>query len=294
MLILVLVLVRLSLHKVPSAGSGGANAEKVQGPIAHFAYLVQMEMVRRGNGHAPVSGGDELPQFFFAVKSVDSWGRHHIEGYTHFTLPPRPGTYDLRLRTWKPKGTIQEKMADFFIGGALQLQDAAYASIPFSHRGPFLNKYGFQTESSGTVRVRVNWVRQTDYDPATEVPDGPMSHLARAKGQPKMGSGPDALSSLFNSLKRGGEVIKGDTLGGTRPGTGDGDDLLSRMKKSLDSKTPLSRTAPAQLGGQDTPAQSAAEKAEERRRRLDRLKARHTASVKARAKGKDKDRTKGR
>ena len=70
----------------------------------------------------------------------------------------------MHLRTWKPSGTIREKMADFFVGGALLLQDGSYAAIPLTHRGPFMNKYGFQTETSGTVRVKVHYVVQSDYD----------------------------------------------------------------------------------------------------------------------------------
>jgi len=123
--------------RMKPAGFGGANAERVVGPVAHFGYLVQMELVN--TKHVPMGSGDDQLQVLFAVKSRDNWGRHRIEGYTHFILPPEPGCYDMHLRCWKPSGTIREKMADFFVGGALLLQDGSYAAIPLTHRGPFMN-----------------------------------------------------------------------------------------------------------------------------------------------------------
>ena len=53
-------------------------------------------------------------------------------------------------------------MADFFLGGARHLSDHVnYSAHPNpADRGPFLNKYGFVTESSGQVRIIIFIVRQ--------------------------------------------------------------------------------------------------------------------------------------
>lgn len=55
-------------------------------------------------------------------------------------------------------GTLRERQAAFFIGGAPELQDLSYMAVPagFSPAaGAPLNKYGFQTQRSGTLKVRV-------------------------------------------------------------------------------------------------------------------------------------------
>jgi hypothetical protein len=58
-------------------------------------------------------------------------------------------------------------MADFFLGGARHLADHVnYSAHPNpADRGPFLNKYGFTTESAGQIRVRINVVVQRKEQP---------------------------------------------------------------------------------------------------------------------------------
>jgi hypothetical protein len=58
-------------------------------------------------------------------------------------------------------------MADFFLGGARHLSDHVnYSAHPNpADRGPFLNKYGFTTESSGQIRIRINVVVQRKEQP---------------------------------------------------------------------------------------------------------------------------------
>lgn len=49
---------------------------------------------------------------------------------------------------------------DFFVGGAHRLHDPRYASKPGSFRGTFLSRFGFRTETSGTLRVRLHLAEQ--------------------------------------------------------------------------------------------------------------------------------------
>merc|ERR1711865_1363450 len=74
----------------------------------------------------------------------------------------RPGTYEIDVHTWKPRGSIRDRMSDYFLGGARHLADHVnYSAHPNpADRGPFLNKYGFVTETSGKIRIRVNVVMQ--------------------------------------------------------------------------------------------------------------------------------------
>ena len=66
--------------------------------------------------------------------------------------------HDLTVNTWKPHGSIIDRMDDFFLGGSRHLKDHTnyVGLLSPAEQGPFLNKYGFSTESSGSIRVRVN------------------------------------------------------------------------------------------------------------------------------------------
>ena len=73
-------------------------------------------------------------------------------------LPPQ-------VSTWRPSGTIQSQLADFFIGGGHRLKDLKYVAHPpktesGTHKQRFLSKFGFATRSSGRVRVRTHTIEQ--------------------------------------------------------------------------------------------------------------------------------------
>ena len=73
-------------------------------------------------------------------------------------LPPQ-------VSTWRPSGTIQSQLADFFIGGGHRLKDLKYVAHPpktesGTHKRRFLSKFGFATRSSGRVRVRTHTIEQ--------------------------------------------------------------------------------------------------------------------------------------
>ena len=51
-------------------------------------------------------------------------------------------------------------MQDFFVGGAHRLHDPRYASKPDGFKGSFLSRFGFRTETSGTLRLRLHLVEQ--------------------------------------------------------------------------------------------------------------------------------------
>src|SRR5690349_20767239 len=67
------------------------------------------------------------------------------------------GSYELTVPTWKARGSIRAQLRTFFIGGSPELADITYTSIP-TVEGPVINKYGFATEGSGSLLVRMNVV----------------------------------------------------------------------------------------------------------------------------------------
>lgn len=56
------------------------------------------------------------PIIFFFVNSNDSWGRSKVEGYGFCEIPKIPGFHEIKVRTWKPKMTIDDQINSFFIG----------------------------------------------------------------------------------------------------------------------------------------------------------------------------------
>jgi hypothetical protein len=80
----------------------------------------------------------------------------------------------LESQTWVPLTGTLSKMNSFFIGGSSELEEIQYEAIPNDHqvisrkldcmaygsknisKGGRLNKYGFHTQSSGTVTLNLN------------------------------------------------------------------------------------------------------------------------------------------
>ncbi|CAN0098763.1 unnamed protein product, partial [Discosporangium mesarthrocarpum] len=126
--------------------------------VAHFGFPVEFHLVYRAGEGAPGLGG--RPQILLAVSSLDSFSRHRVQGYGHVSFPSKPGAHDLSVRTWRPDNSVRARVQEFFVGGAHRLNDPRYMSRPGSCKGTFLSRFGFRTESSGTVRLRMYIVEQ--------------------------------------------------------------------------------------------------------------------------------------
>ncbi|CAL8079046.1 unnamed protein product [Calicophoron daubneyi] len=102
------------------------------------------------------------PMLFVEVISVDSWTRSRTEGYAYVEIPRTSGEHEIDLRCWRPAGdTVVENLRRFFVGGTCQLEDIIFSGIPGSFEGTHLVKYGFRTQSSGTVKLRFNCAVQS-------------------------------------------------------------------------------------------------------------------------------------
>ncbi|CAB4068752.1 MKS1 [Lepeophtheirus salmonis] len=68
------------------------------------------------------------PTIFVEVISIDSWTRLRTEGYGYLTIPYYPGTYNLKIDTWRPLMSNPQmarigEMRRYFIGGTPELDD---------------------------------------------------------------------------------------------------------------------------------------------------------------------------
>ncbi|XP_071849558.1 tectonic-like complex member MKS1 [Apostichopus japonicus] len=104
----------------------------------------------------------QWPQIFVEVLSIDSWQRYRTEGYGYITVPSTPGTHHLDIQTWRPLGrSSYENLRRFFIGGSPELEDPTYVSVPITHDGPVLSRFGFRTETTGMVSLKLHVMQQS-------------------------------------------------------------------------------------------------------------------------------------
>ncbi|CAF3305940.1 unnamed protein product [Rotaria socialis] len=137
-----------------------------------------------------------MPKIYFQVASQDGWGRHRAEGYTYIDIPSFPGFYDEELSCWRPRGdTVFNELRRFFIGGSNELEDISYVAIPRQfqsekNKNP-MSRFGFRTETTGTLNVRLNVIFQSE--------EIAMEYGKKQRGRSKSRFGFDAFMSNINA-----------------------------------------------------------------------------------------------
>ena len=127
--------------------------------VAHFCFPIELELLYCNQ--TPSEEPFRVPQLLIQVKSRDRWERHRTEGYGFIRIAAKAGTYSRIVKTWKVGGSIRQKLAEHLIGGALHLDNPMYAAVPeLSKDGSFLNRYGFHSDPSGSVEIRMNVMKQ--------------------------------------------------------------------------------------------------------------------------------------
>ncbi|XP_051258115.1 Meckel syndrome type 1 protein isoform X2 [Dicentrarchus labrax] len=103
----------------------------------------------------------QWPVLYFKVLSLDSWQRYRTEGYGYLLFPAVPGKHTVTCHTWRPlqTGTLSA-LRRFFIGGSPELEDHSYVRIPGTFKGERLSRFGFCTESTGSVTFNLHCVQQ--------------------------------------------------------------------------------------------------------------------------------------
>ncbi|CAD7703562.1 unnamed protein product, partial [Ostreobium quekettii] len=125
--------------------------------VAHWCHPIEVELVAKSSPDS-----SKWPAMIFQVCSYDRWERYTSEGYGWMSLSGKcPGSSSHVVRTWKPTCSSRDKAQKFFIGGSPELEDMSYAAAPrhFSS-GKLPNKYGFQADTSGILKIRFNSIIQ--------------------------------------------------------------------------------------------------------------------------------------
>ncbi|XP_019401959.1 PREDICTED: Meckel syndrome type 1 protein isoform X1 [Crocodylus porosus] len=138
-----------------------ATKELGRDKVAYFSYPFTLEMFftqeDESEGSLP-----QWPVLYFEVLSLDFWQRYRVEGYGSVILPSAPGFHTLTVPTWRPVelGTVSE-LRRFFIGGSPELEDMTYVRVPTTFKGERLSRFGFRTETTGSVTFRLHCLQQS-------------------------------------------------------------------------------------------------------------------------------------
>ncbi|XP_043910770.1 Meckel syndrome type 1 protein [Protopterus annectens] len=129
--------------------------------IAYFSYPFTFEAFFKNE----VESENSLPHWpvlYFAVHSLDFWQRYRTEGYGCFVIPTAPGVHEMICQTWRPiqPGTVSE-LKRYFIGGSPELEDMTYVGIPGTFKGERMSRLGFQTQTTGSVTVKLYCMQQS-------------------------------------------------------------------------------------------------------------------------------------
>ncbi|XP_052801949.1 tectonic-like complex member MKS1 [Mya arenaria] len=133
--------------------------------VAYFSFPFHFEAFYHNDNLDEEEKELEIPRFptiMVEVLSLDSWQRYRTEGYSYLTVPGQPGRHQETIQCWRPMGSsVTSQLRRFFIGGSPELEDPTYQAIPSTFQGKYLSKYGFKTESTGSVDISLNVIMQS-------------------------------------------------------------------------------------------------------------------------------------
>lgn len=228
-------------------------------PTANFSFPLEFHFVS-SNGDDPLKAHN-LPRIYFEVGSAGSWGRHYNEGYGYLTIPRQAGAYEMTVNTWKPHGTIRQRMDDFFLGGSRHLSDHVnYVGLlkPLE-QGPFLNKYGFSTDSSGSIRIRMSVILHHQERPPPLAAGAKLDEHGNLIPGASTGTGTGGITEvrksrgvndILGTLKLNRTSTLSEVMGRVKSGTSSSEALstiYSKLRSSRDPRTFAERSRAGNL-----------------------------------------------
>uniref|UniRef100_A0A8C9ZA24 MKS transition zone complex subunit 1 n=1 Tax=Sander lucioperca TaxID=283035 RepID=A0A8C9ZA24_SANLU len=128
--------------------------------VAFFSYPFSFEAFYMSEKESEESVL-QWPVIYFKVLSLDSWQRYRTEGYGYLLFPATPGKHTITCHTWRPLQTgTGSALRRFFIGGSPELEDHSYVRIPGTFKGERLSRFGFCTETTGSVTFNLHCLQQ--------------------------------------------------------------------------------------------------------------------------------------
>lgn len=185
------------------------------------------------------------PRLLLAVWEMRGDSEASVIGYGATELPVEPGHFNLRVRTWRPEGTLVQRLQDLIIGGARTLTDTTEVLPPLEQR--VASRYGLRTEPGADVHVRVQCVwhhrSPSEVRAAAEAAaggdDGGGGGGGRTDGRVVGNSVADIIASLRTRSLAGtlrGGLRAGDDAGGARFAASQ---MMSTRRRDRRSPSPL-------------------------------------------------------
>ena len=142
------------------SGDGFFSSERL---VAHWSAPIELCLVAR---RAPAPR--EYPVIFFQVSSYDAWDRYRPEGYGALSLRPhdQTGARAREVRTWRAGGTIRDRIATHYVGGAPEIGNLSYVAAPAfgaerdAGSQKVHSRLGFVADASGVIAVRAHAMTQ--------------------------------------------------------------------------------------------------------------------------------------
>ena len=124
-------------------------------PLHHFGHPLEFELECETYPTA------KRPTLVLKVSSYDRWDRYRVEGYAYVPVEHTPGMRGTRIvvvDAWRPKGTVEDQLFRFFLGGAPGLKDPRYVEMPEGYvpAEQALSRFGLDTEVGGQLKIRLN------------------------------------------------------------------------------------------------------------------------------------------
>ncbi|XP_034033953.1 Meckel syndrome type 1 protein [Thalassophryne amazonica] len=167
--------------------------------VAFFSYPFSCEAFCM-DGRVREACSPHWPVLYFKILSLDSWQRCRTEGYGYVLFPSLPGKHTMTCRTWRPRltGTVSA-LRRFFIGVSPELEDHSYVRIPGTFQGERLSRFGFCTETTGSVTFTLHSIQQ-----ARSFLDASVLKKRRQKVVDQLGgfSQQEALQSILEAFQR--------------------------------------------------------------------------------------------
>lgn len=136
-----------------------------------------------------------MPRIEIEVRWRDSYGRSDVGGYAVVHVPVAPGTHELSCRVWRPRGSLGDRFAAFFVGGRPALKDG-------SMRYGVESDLGDDDGKGGGIRL----TRSAGGQRMTTAPAGEV-HLRLSVCRKSGTSGDDAVIRRANDEADGGEGV---------------------------------------------------------------------------------------
>ena len=140
------------------------NEDCIEGTeyVSHFGFPIDLQFLVKPKSF------NSRPYILLQVNSVDSWGRHRIEGYSFARLPQNAGYHKIEVETWRPRGSLNSEIHSFFLGGSIRINklEELVRTHYLDEQGKhdIVNRFGLETENSGRVRLNLNLCYQNAVD----------------------------------------------------------------------------------------------------------------------------------